>query len=79
MGYTKERRHAVGTRLQTGRSRVRGRMRGINFLNLPNPSILTSPWGAEMSTRSREIIFIGSKARPVHKADNLTAICELIV
>jgi hypothetical protein len=32
-----------------------------------------------MSTRSREIMFLGSKARPVDKIDNLTAICESIV
>jgi hypothetical protein len=32
----------------------------------------------EMSTRSRNIMFLGSKARPVRRADNLTAICEPI-
>jgi hypothetical protein len=29
-----------------------------------------------MSTRSRKILFLGSTARSVHKADNLTAVCE---
>jgi hypothetical protein len=33
----------------------------------------------EMSTRSRKLMFLGSKARPVRRADNLTAICEPIV
>jgi hypothetical protein len=30
----------------------------------------------EMSTRNRKIMFLGSKVRSVHGADNLTAICE---
>jgi hypothetical protein len=29
----------------------------------------------EMCTRSRKIMFLGSRARPVRRADNLTAIC----
>jgi hypothetical protein len=33
----------------------------------------------EMSTRSRKIMFLGSRARPVRRADNLTSICEPIV
>jgi hypothetical protein len=32
-----------------------------------------------MSTRSRKIMFLGSRARPVRRAENLTAICEPIV
>jgi hypothetical protein len=50
------------------------------FFNLPNPSSctmalrLTQPL-TEMSTRK----ICGGKGRPVHKTDNLTAICELIV
>jgi hypothetical protein len=32
-----------------------------------------------MSTRSRNINVFGSRARPVRKADNLTAVCEPIV
>jgi hypothetical protein len=35
------------------------------------PAVLT-----EKSTRSREIMFLGSKVRPVRMVDNLTAICE---
>jgi hypothetical protein len=64
--------------LQAGRSRVRDPIRRmIFFLNLPNPSSRNRPWGftqplTEMSTRSREIMFLGSRARPVRKADNLT-------
>jgi hypothetical protein len=35
---------------------------------------------AEMSIRNIKIIaFLGSKVRRVHRADNLTAICEPIV
>jgi hypothetical protein len=37
--------------------------------------VFTQP-PTKMSTRSREIVFLGSKARPVHKDDNLTAVCE---
>jgi hypothetical protein len=33
----------------------------------------------EMSIRSRKIMFLGRRARPVLRADNLTAICEPIV
>jgi hypothetical protein len=51
------------------------------FFTVPNPSealgfnqLLT-----EISTRSRKITFLGSRAQPVHTADNLTAICEPIV
>jgi hypothetical protein len=32
----------------------------------------------EMSTRSRNIMFLGIRALPVRRADNLTAICEPI-
>jgi hypothetical protein len=30
-------------------------------------------------TRSRKIMFLGSRAQPVRRAGNLTAICELVV
>jgi hypothetical protein len=72
--YLKERaRGSVvcwGTMLQAGRSWVR----------FHNPSSRTTALGStepltEMSTRN----FPGGKARSVHKADNLTAICETIV
>jgi hypothetical protein len=33
----------------------------------------------KMSTRKRKMMFLGSRARPVHKADSFTAICEPIV
>jgi hypothetical protein len=42
------------------------------------PEVYTQPL-TEMSTRSRKIMFLGSKERPVRRADNLTAICEPIV
>jgi hypothetical protein len=49
------------------------------FLNLPNPSGRTRPL-TEMSTRNIKIImFLGSKVRPVRRANNLTAFCEPIV
>jgi hypothetical protein len=56
----------------------------IFFFSLPNPSGFTRSWGSlslltEMRTRSRKITFLGSRARPVRRADNLTAICEPIV
>jgi hypothetical protein len=38
---------------------------------------LTQPL-TEMSTRNGKM-FLGSEVRPVHRADNLTAICEPIV
>jgi hypothetical protein len=38
----------------------------VNFFKLPNSSGLT-----EISTRSRKIIFLGSKQRLVSRADNL--------
>jgi hypothetical protein len=59
--------------------------RGGEFLNLPNPSGRSRPWGlfsllTEMSTRHRKIIiFPGTKVRPVRRADNLATICEPIV
>jgi hypothetical protein len=52
----------------------------VDFFNLPNPSsrtmalVSTQPL-TEMSTRN----IPGGKGWPVRKADNLTAICELIV
>jgi hypothetical protein len=65
-----------------GRSRVRDPMRRMNFsFSLPDPSSRTRPrvYSAEMSTRSRKIMFVGSKARPVRWADSLAAICDPIV
>jgi hypothetical protein len=53
--------------------------RSLNFLNLPNPSSRTMALGfiqpvTEMSTRSRKIMFLGSRKRLVHCAANLTTI-----
>jgi hypothetical protein len=40
--------------------------------------VFTQPL-TEMSTSSRGIVFLESKARPVRRVDNLAAICEPIV
>jgi hypothetical protein len=52
----------------------------------PNPSSHTRLWGSlrlltEMSTKNikKNIMFLGSKVLPAHRADNLAAICEPIV
>jgi hypothetical protein len=69
-----------GPMLQAGRPRVRFSMRSLSFFNLPNPSShnmalgLTQPL-TEISTRK----IPGGKGWWVCKADNLTAICKLIV
>jgi hypothetical protein len=42
------------------------------FFHLHNPSGHTKPW-------SMQIMFLGSRARQVCRADNLAAICEPIV
>jgi hypothetical protein len=52
----------------------------VIFFNLPNPSSCTMALGStqpltEMSTRNCP----GGKGLPACKADNLTALCELIV
>jgi hypothetical protein len=65
--------------LQGGRSRVQFLMRSLDFsidliLSRTMALGLTQPL-TEMSTRSLP----GSKGQATHEADNLTAICELIV
>jgi hypothetical protein len=52
----------------------------MDFFNLFNPSSRTMALGStqpltEMNTRN----IPGGKGQPVHKANNLTAVCELIV
>jgi hypothetical protein len=64
--------------LQVGRQRVRDPMRWMNVFNFPNTSRFTQPL-TEMSNTRRKIVFLGSRERSVRKADNITAICELIV
>jgi hypothetical protein len=52
----------------------------VNYLLLPaalGPRIY-SPL-TEMSNRSRNIMFLGNRSRPVCRADNLNSICEPIV
>jgi hypothetical protein len=56
----------------------------VNFFSLPNPSGCTMALGfiqplTEMNTRSIKIMFLGSRAQLVRRADSLTAICEPIV
>jgi hypothetical protein len=67
--------------LQPGRSRVRVTTRWIfsTFLILPAATMLlgSTQTLTEMSTRS--CLGGGGKGRSALKADNLTAICELIV
>jgi hypothetical protein len=66
----------MGTVLQAGRSPVR--VPGeVELFNLPNLSSRTMALGStqpltEMSTRN----FLGGKKLPVHRANNLAAICE---
>jgi hypothetical protein len=58
-------------------------MRSLNFFDLPNPSSgpmvlgFTQPI-TEMGTKESMVVVVGGggKAQPVHKADNVTAICE---
>jgi hypothetical protein len=42
-------------------------------------SLYSRSTSTEMSTTSRKIMFLGSRAPPVRRADNLTAIYEAIV
>jgi hypothetical protein len=70
--------------LVTGRKVAGSRADEVNSFNLRNPSSRTMALGftqplTEMSARSRKIMFLGSKVRPVRKADNLATICEPIV
>jgi hypothetical protein len=59
--------------LETGRSRVR-----VPFVNLPTPSCRTMALGSTQPlTEVSTMNLPGGKGRPVPKADNLTAICEL--
>jgi hypothetical protein len=56
----------------------------VNFFNLLNPSGRTGHWGLlslqqKLEPETEKIMFLGSKARPVHRADSLAAIYEAIV
>jgi hypothetical protein len=67
--------------LQAERSRARDPLRLNEFSQFTSSFRPLSTLGftqplTEMSTRSREIMFVGSRARPVLRADNLAVICE---
>jgi hypothetical protein len=50
------------------------------FFNVPNPfSLSMALWFTQPVTEMSTGNCFGGKALSVHKADNLTAICELIV
>jgi hypothetical protein len=68
------------SQLQARSSQVRILMRSLYFINLPNlysyiMALEFTQLLTEMSTRNLP----GHKAWTVHKADNLTAICEQTV
>jgi hypothetical protein len=67
----------------TGRRRVRFPLRSLNLFNLSNPSTRIRPWSFSASEKrvpeTEKQMFLGSKARPVRKADNLIAIRKPIV
>jgi hypothetical protein len=69
-----------GIMLQVRRLWVWVPMWSLNFLNLPNPSSHTMVLGftQPLTEWVSEDTSVG-KAQPAHKADNLTAIYELIV
>jgi hypothetical protein len=68
--------------LKAKRSRVQDRMKLINLFNLPVPSGRTRPCVNSISNINghwKQKIFLWSKARPLRRAYNVTAICEPIV
>jgi hypothetical protein len=68
--------------LQVGRSRVRNQMRSLKFFfNLPKLSSHIMPFGVYSASNRNEYQkqknnVSGSRARPVRRADNLTAVFE---
>jgi hypothetical protein len=56
-----------------------------DFCNSPNSLGDIRPWGlftqsvTEMSTKNRKLMILGSRARPVRRANSLTAIFEPVV
>jgi hypothetical protein len=66
---------------QAGWSQVLFLIRSLKFLSRPiifSPSMalgFTQPI-TKIKIRRRKIMFLGNRARPVHKANNLTANCE---
>jgi hypothetical protein len=66
--------------LHAGRSWVRFSMRSFDLsTELMLPAILWPRGRFSLQQRWMPGIFLGSKARPAHKVDNLTVICEPIV
>jgi hypothetical protein len=57
-------------------------MKKLNFINLPNTSNATLGYTqppTEMSSRDINKSNVGTRARMVREAENLTAICDAIV
>jgi hypothetical protein len=71
------------TMLQAGSLRVRDPMRSMKLINLPILPAALGPGVYSASTKNeyqkQKEMFLGSRARPVRKADNLTANCGPIV
>jgi hypothetical protein len=69
-----------GTVLQAGRLRAWFLMRSLDFSIYQILPATLLRWG-QLSLKQKWVpgIFMGDKGRPVHDADNLTAICEPIV
>jgi hypothetical protein len=75
-------RSGWGTMPQAGRLRVRDPFRWLDatnniILQQHKALRLTQPL-TEMSTRQTKYFFLGKRRRPVHKAENIIAICEPI-
>jgi hypothetical protein len=70
-----------GTMLQAGRPRVRDSMKWISSIYLILPAAM-DPGDHSVSNRNeyqkQKIMFLGNRAWPVRRANNLAAICEPI-
>jgi hypothetical protein len=68
----------LGSMLQAGRSRIRFPVRSLDFtIDLILPAALWPLGSTQPLTEMSTSNLPGGKGRPAHKADNLTAICEL--
>jgi hypothetical protein len=70
---------SAATHVPSGRAAA-SRPDEVNGFKLPNPPGRTRPWSSLSPNRNeyqkQRKMFLGSRAWPVHSADNLTAICE---